>query len=119
MTGTHQRLAARVAELIRRFGQEVTWTAPGPATYDPTGGSLDTAPRARRLSGLVESYRVEEIGGAIKTGDQRVTLAAAGLSAPPAPGDHVDIAGARWRVLAVAASHAGAGAVLYTLHLRR
>ena len=112
-------MAARVADLIQRFGQEVTWSIQGPAAYDPARGTLDREPRTRRLAGLVESYRVEEIGGAIETGDQRLTLAAAGLSAAPAPGDHVDIAGARWRVLAVAASHAGAGAVLYTLHLRR
>ena len=114
-------------DLIAKFGKSMTLTflsntagSYDPETRTPTAGSPVTA----SVKGIMEPMGLIGAKGNVQNdgvmaGDQKVTIAAAGLAAVPQSDDTITIDSVTYRIVYVDPIYGGDLPVLHELHVRR
>ncbi len=119
MSALDDRLRDTAARLLLKAGRMVTVERTEERRYDPSTGLVDTTTAGTEVPAVIEDAKVGRDGSLARFGDLDVTIAARGLPDAPEPGDKLRIDTARYTVLAVSTSWAGATPVLYRLQIRR
>lgn len=112
--------ATRAYALIARHGRAVTLRQFASGTYDPStrietpGAATDTS-----VAGAQRAVNVNEIDGVqVLGGDQKVLVAAAGLSVVPALGDHIVIDAEVKRIVKIRPYPQGETVIAWDLYVR-
>ena len=107
------------SDLISKFGKLITLSKHSASAYDPVTGELSASSVSDlSVKVLVKDYKPNEFsGGAIQTGDKKLTLAALNLDTPNVS-DTVTIDAVIYSVLSVRTIWAGELAVMFELQVR-
>lgn len=115
--------------LIEKYGMALTLTRVTPGAYDPATGGVSGATTANySCFGLVDSFSVNEIMGAmVRSSDKKLLLSAKGLNTVPQIGDQFTLPDGVWYIPEGSGSGynpiqplaPGGIAVMYTIQLRR
>lgn len=97
------RLAATALRLVEQYGAPLTLKRRGGGGYNPTTDEVVITQTSETGTGVLGAWSPQEIAaGLAEAPDVRLTVAAAGLSAEPAQGDEIEIAGRKLLVAAPA-----------------
>jgi hypothetical protein len=123
-------LADTAADMLAEFGQAVTLTKAGTATYDPTTGTTSvTGGGSQTVSGCVFEYssfirsgQRSEPGSLIQAGDKQLLLAATATDGTalnaPKPTDVVTVGSVAYTITAVAPLDPAGTPVYYECNIR-
>jgi len=122
MTGKlDKRMRATAKRLINDFGKAITIRRTA-RSYDPSSGTETTTTTDHSTNTAPpESYRLDQIDGTnVHRGDQRLFVAASGLSIDPDPQqDTVIMDSTTWQVVAVEGLWSGEQVAGWYLQVRR
>lgn len=100
MSGTVS-YAARVASVIDRVGQDITFRSRGANSFTASTGVNTVSYTDYTVKASVRHYSPREIAGLVQAGDREVRIAADALAATPKKDDLVTIGAFKGRVVEV------------------
>jgi len=102
--------------VLRVFGQSVTFTDPGTATFDPATNTVVAGATATTVQAVVTEFSTRELGGVIQHGDRKVLVAASAIT--PTVAMALTIGDRRHDVVDVQAVYSGDQVAVYVVAAR-
>jgi hypothetical protein len=90
------------SKLMAKFGGEVTINRVTAGAYNPTTGTASETVAGTVVRGVMEDVNVREVNDLIQSGDKRLTIAAADLTAAPSTADRVVVGTVTHQIIRVA-----------------
>ena len=105
-------------KLMSKFGGDVTLRTVTPGIYNPTTGTASEATSDTSIKGVLADVSAREVGDLVQTGDRRLTIAAADVSAAPTTADRLVIQGQVFQIVRIATIEQDNQPITYELILR-
>ncbi len=111
-------LSKVASKLILRFGGIVTYRRVVNGIYNAVSGTVSENTVDSAIKGIVENVTSREVGGLVKAGDKKMTVAANDFATPPALSDLVIISGQTSQIVQISIIEQDNTAITYELILR-
>ena len=111
-------LRKTATKLMSKFGGDVTLRTVTPGIYNPTTGTASEVTSDVTIKGVLEDVNAREVNDLIQSGDRRLTIAAADVSAAPTTADRLVIQGKVFQVVRIATIEQDNQPITYELILR-
>lgn len=106
------------SKLMAKFGGVVTINRVTAGVYNPTTGTASETVAGTVVRGVLEDVNVREVNDLIQSGDKRLTVAAADVTAVPSTADRVLIGGVTHQIIRVTTIEQDNTAITHELILR-
>ena len=106
------------SKLMAKFGGVVTINRVTAGVYNPTTGTASETVAGTVVRGVLEDVSVREVNDLIQSGDKRLTVAAADVTAAPVTADRVLIGGVTHQIIRVTTIEQDNTAITHELILR-
>lgn len=113
-------IATNVLNAISQSGVAMSIQKTQVGAFDPATGKKDTTGSLISCMAIIDKYSAFMVNGSsVLSDDQRVYVAAAGLSAPPAAGDKLIMGALIWNIVRATPLQPGGVPLLYDLQVRQ
>jgi hypothetical protein len=106
------------SKLMARFGGVVTYRRVVNGIYNASTGTVSENTVDSTIRGIVENVTSREVGGLVKAGDKKLTVAANDFAASPALSDLVIISGQTSQIVQISTIEQDNTPITYELILR-